>query len=61
MPTELKESICEVEAQVFISPRAAARDADIIIPLPLPPSLKGFDVTVARVDSLRPDMPIQLD
>ena len=28
------------------------------IPVPLPPDIPGLDVTVARVESLRPDMPV---
>ena len=36
---------------------AAARDADMTIPVPLPPHIEGLDVTVDRVESLRPDSP----
>jgi beta-galactosidase len=30
------------------------------IPVPLPPNLPGFDVTVTQVKSLRPDMKVGL-
>ena len=61
MPADLKDALSKAEAQVIIGPRAAARDADMTIPLPLPPDLKGFDVKVVRVESLRLDMPLPLD
>ncbi len=61
MSTDLKDALSKAEAQVVIGPRAAARDADMTLPLPLPPDLKGFDVSVVRVESLRPDMPLPLD
>jgi beta-galactosidase len=32
----------------------------MVIPVPLPPDMPGLDVTVARVESLRPDMPMPL-
>ena len=61
MLTDLKDALSKAEAHVVIGPRAAARDSDMTIPLPLPPDLKGFDVSVVRVESLRPDMPLPLD
>ncbi len=61
MLTDLKEAFSKAEAQLVIAPRAAARDADMNIPLPLPPYLMGLDVSIARVESLRPDMPLPLD
>ncbi|MEO0938635.1 MAG: beta-galactosidase [Pseudomonadota bacterium] len=44
----------------LIGPRSGARDGDMVIPVPLPPALPGLDVTVARTESLRPDMPVPL-
>ena len=58
MSKELNESLCEIKAQVVIGSRAASRNYYITFTLPLPPSLKGFDLTVARIQRLRPDMPI---
>jgi beta-galactosidase len=61
MPEELKQALIQQNAQVLIGPRSAARDADMTIPVPLPPALPGVDVTVDRVESLRPDSPEPLD
>jgi len=60
MPDDLKSALTTSEAEIVIGPRSAARDADMRIPVPLPPAIDGLDVTVARVESLRPDMPIDL-
>ena len=57
MPESLKQALTQQKAQVLIGPRAAARDADMTIPVPLPPHIEGLDVTVDRVESLRPDSP----
>jgi len=60
MPNDLKTALAECDAEVVLGPRTAARDADLVIPVPLPPDIPGLDVTVARVESLRPDMPMPL-
>jgi len=57
---DLKRAMIGADAQVVIGPRSGARDADMTIPTPLPPDLHGLDVKVARVESIRPDMPIPL-
>ena len=57
MPEELKQALSHQNAQVLIGPRSGARDQDMTIPVPLPPALPGLDVTVDRVESLRPDSP----
>lgn len=57
MDEGLKQALTQARAQVVIGPRAGARDADMTIPLPLPPAISGLDVTVDRVESLRPDCP----
>ena len=44
----------------LIGPRANAKTADFAIPLPLPPNLPGLACTVARVESLPPDVPVAL-
>lgn len=54
MPNRLKQALADSEAQVILGPRTGARDRDMTIPVPLPPALPGLDVTVARVESLRP-------
>ncbi|WP_299484000.1 beta-galactosidase [uncultured Roseibium sp.] len=60
MPQDLKRALAETEAHVVIGPRTAARNADMVIPVPLPPDMPNVDVTVARVESVRPDMPMPL-
>ncbi|WP_420413531.1 beta-galactosidase [Roseibium sp.] len=60
MPNDLKNALAEAEAEVVLGPRTAARNADMVIPVPLPPDMPGLDVTVSRVESLRPDMPLPL-
>lgn len=57
LPQELKQALAQSSAQVVHGPRSGARDAHFSIPNPLPPALPGLDVTVTRVESLRPDMP----
>ena len=60
MPDDLKEALAQCDAQVLIGPRSAARDEHMAIPVPLPPDLKDFNVTVTRVETLRPDILIPL-
>lgn len=60
MPDDLKQALAMSDAQVLLGPRSAARDGDMQIPVPLPPNFPGLDVTVAHVESLRPDMPVAL-
>ncbi|MGR3836744.1 MAG: beta-galactosidase [Cognatishimia sp.] len=57
MPEDQKQALAAASAQVVLGPRTAARDQDMSIPVPLPPAMPGLDVTVDRVESLRPDMP----
>ena len=45
---------------VLIGPSGGARDANMATPAPLPPAFPDLDVTVARAESLRPDMPMAL-
>lgn len=60
MPADLKDALKSSEAQVVLGPRSAARDADMRIPVPLPPAIPGLDVTVARLESIRDGMEIPL-
>jgi len=57
----LKRALQETRAQVILGPRTNAKTAALSIPLPLPPALHGLDVTVARVETLRPDMPVPME
>ncbi|PSK85832.1 beta-galactosidase [Limimaricola soesokkakensis] len=61
MPDALKSALAATDAEVLIGPRAAARDAEFSIPVPLPPAFPGLDVTVTHVESLRTDRPEPLD
>ena len=60
MPDDLKAALQSTTQQVVLGPRSAARDAHFRIPAPLPPAWPGSDLTVARVQSMRPDMPVPL-
>jgi beta-galactosidase len=60
VPQDLKQALAETEALVVMGPRTAARNADMVIPVPLPPDMPGLDLAVSRVESLRPDMPMLL-
>ncbi|MGB1208549.1 MAG: beta-galactosidase, partial [Paracoccaceae bacterium] len=60
MPDALKQVLAQAEALAVIGPRSGARDGHHVIPVPLPPALPGVDVTVARVETLRPDCPVAL-
>jgi len=61
MPDDLKAALAASAAVVVIGPRSGARDATMRIPVPLPPALPGLDVTVSRVETMRPDMPLGLE
>lgn len=54
----LKAAIANSDAQVILGPRTNAKTANLSIPTPLPPAISGLDVTVARVETIRADMPI---
>ncbi len=60
VPQDLKQVLAETKALVVMGPRTAARNADMVIPVPLPPDMPGLDLAVSRVESLRPDMPMPL-
>ncbi len=57
MDDALKQALTLSKTQVLFGPRSGARDQDMNIPLPLPPAISGLDVTVDRLESLRPDSP----
>ena len=58
IPDALMQAIDRCDAQVMFGPRTGSKTAEMSIPVPLPPGIPGLDVTVARVESLRPDMPV---
>jgi len=60
MTDALKAALAASDALVLLGPRSGARDGDMSTPVPLPPAFPALDVTVARVESLRPDMAVPL-
>jgi beta-galactosidase len=54
----LLNAIARSAAQVILGPRTGAKTAALSIPVPLPPAIPDLDVTVARVETMRPDMPV---
>jgi beta-galactosidase len=52
------KAMSETKAQVILGPRTNAKTEYLSTPVPLPPAIEGIDVTVSRVETLRPDMPI---
>ncbi len=60
VPHDMKKALAETDAHVVLGPRTAARNADMVIPVPLPPDMPNLDVTVSRVESMRQDMPVAL-
>ncbi|WP_299043001.1 beta-galactosidase [uncultured Tateyamaria sp.] len=60
MPDDLKVALQNSDTQVILGPRTAARDGDFNIPTPLPPAWPGSDLTVSRVQSMRPDLPVPI-
>ena len=61
LPDGLRAALAKTAGHVCYGPRTGARDASFNIPVPLPPAIDGLDVTVARLESLRPDMTIPLE
>ncbi|WGW05624.1 beta-galactosidase [Tropicibacter oceani] len=57
LPEASKAALCSGKAVTVLGPRTAARGDSFAIPVPLPPALPGLNVTVSRVETLRPDMP----
>lgn len=57
----LTAALADGSAEVVLGPRFGARTADMATPVPLPPGVPGLDVTVARVESLRPGLEMPLE
>ncbi len=60
MAEGLKAALVASGAQVLLGPRSGARDGEMAIQTPLPPGIPGLDVAVSHVESLRPDLPLEL-
>ena len=61
MPDDLKSALSDCEGLALIGPRSGARTHDMQIPVPLPPAFQQLNVTVVRVESLRPGVSIRLE
>ena len=57
-PPDLIPAIAASGAQALFGPRFGSKTDTFAIPVPLPPAISGLDVVVARVETLRPDMPV---
>lgn len=60
MSAEMKSTLSESSAIWLLGPRTGARNSSMQTPVPLPPALPGWSLTVTHVESLRPDMPLPL-
>ncbi|QBY01574.1 beta-galactosidase [Rhodophyticola sp. CCM32] len=62
MPPEgLVDAIAGSGAQALFGPRFGSKTANYAIPVPLPPAISGLSAVVARVETLRPDMPVAVE
>lgn len=57
---ELLTALAAHQGHSLLGPRTNAKTADFATPVPLPPNLPGLTATVARVESLPPDVPVPL-
>ncbi|RMA43650.1 beta-galactosidase [Rhodophyticola porphyridii] len=57
-PPDLIPAIAVSGAQALFGPRFGSKTDAFAIPVPLPPAISGLDAVVARVETLRPDMPV---
>ncbi|MFT4783842.1 MAG: beta-galactosidase, partial [Paracoccaceae bacterium] len=60
MQPALKHALASCNRAVVYGPRTGARNAEMAIPVPLPPDIPGLDVTVVQIESLRPDLCVLL-
>ena len=56
----LMDALSRYKGIALMGPRTNSKTADFAIPVPLPPNLPGLAATVMRVESLPPDMPLDL-
>ncbi|MBF9048791.1 beta-galactosidase [Roseobacter sp. HKCCD9010] len=60
-PDGLIAALRASEAQVLLGPRFGTKTQGFAILVPLPPAIPDLDIQVARVETLRPDMPVPVD
>ena len=56
----LKKAIARFEGRVLVGPRTGSKTENFKIPMNLPPDLRGLDVEVTSVETLRPSAPVPL-
>ncbi|QYK41694.1 MAG: beta-galactosidase [Paracoccaceae bacterium] len=56
----LRAALAAHDGIAMLGPRSNACTEHLAIPVPLPPAIPGLDCTVARVESLPPDLPVPL-
>ena len=56
----LKAALAAFGGIAILGPRTNAKTGHMAIPVPLPPAIPGLAATVARVESLPPDLPVPL-
>ena len=56
----LLAALAKFQGAALIGPRSNAKTVEFATPVPLPPNLPGLDAVVARVESLPPDVPVEL-
>jgi beta-galactosidase len=54
----LKAALATYKGRAILGPRTNAKTPDFAIPVPLPPALPGLPATVARVESIPPDVTV---
>ena len=57
---ELTAAFAAYKGIALIGPRTNAKTAEIATPVPLPPNLPNLNCSIARVESLPPDLPVPL-
>lgn len=60
LSASLLAALSAFAGQSLLGPRSNSKTADFATPVPLPPNLPGLAATVARVESLPPDVPVPL-
>ncbi|MEJ6708425.1 MAG: beta-galactosidase [Amylibacter sp.] len=60
MEADLKTALVGAGIPVLLGPRSGARTGEMAIPIPLPPAVDGLDVSVALVETLQADSPMEL-
>ncbi len=61
LSTDLLRAVEQANGTLIIGPRANAKTEHLSIPDPLPPNLPGLEALVARVETMRPDMPVAVE